>query len=73
MVGGMLPKISFLTRMDVFTSASTVLVFLTLVEATLTVMLTKRGRLDRAQTIDRISRWGFPLAYMPVFATAFLI
>jgi hypothetical protein len=73
MVGGMLPKISYLTRMDVFTSASTVLVFLTLVEATLTVMLTKRGRIDRARTIDRISRWAFPLAYMLVFATAFLI
>lgn len=52
---------------------STVLVFLTLVEATLTMMLTKRGRIDRARTIDRISRWAFPLAYMLVFATAFLI
>jgi len=73
MVGGMLPKISYLTRMDWFTSASTILVFLTLVEATLTVMLTKRGQPERAQTIDRISRWGFPVAYVLVFAWAFLI
>jgi len=73
MVGGMLPKISYLTRMDWFTSASTLLVFLTLVEATVTVMLTKRGRPERAQTIDRFSRWGFPLAYVFVFVWAFLI
>ena len=73
MIGGMLPKISYLTRMDWFTSASTVLVFLTLVEATYTVMLTKRGRPERAQTIDRISRWGFPLAFVLVFAWSFLI
>jgi len=73
MVSGMLPKISYLTRMDWFTSASTMLVFLTLVEATYTVMLTKHGRLERAQTIDRISRWGVPLAFVLVFAWAFLI
>jgi len=73
MVGGMLPKISYLTRMDLFTSASTLLVFLTVVEAVFTVMLTKRGRLDRAHTIDRISRWGFPLAYVLVFAKAFFL
>jgi len=73
MVSGMLPKISYLTRMDWFTSASTMLVFLTLVEATYTVMLTKRGRPERAQTIDRISRWGVPLAFVLVFAWAFLI
>ena len=73
MVGGMLPKISYLTRMDLFTSASTLLVFLTVVEAVFAVMLTKRGRLDRAHTIDRISRWGFPLAYVLVFAKAFFL
>jgi len=73
MVSGMLPKISYLTRMDWFTSASTALVFLTLVEATYTVMLTKRGQPERAQTIDRISRWGVPLAFVLVFVWAFLI
>ena len=73
MVSGMLPKISYLTRMDWFTSASTMLVFLTLVEATYTVMLTKSGRPERAQTINRISRWGVPLAFVLVFAWAFLI
>jgi len=73
MVGGMLPKISYLTRMDWFTSVSTILVFLTLVEATYTVMLTKHGRLERAQTIDRFSRWGVPLAFVLVFVWAFLI
>jgi hypothetical protein len=73
MVGGMLPRISYTTKMDVFTTASTILVFLTLVEATLTVMLTKRGQPGTAQAIDRVSRWAFPLAYVLVFAWAFVI
>jgi hypothetical protein len=73
MVGGMLPRISYLTRMDVFTTASTMLVFLTLIEATLTVMLTKRGQPELAKAIDRRSRWGFPLAYVIVFVGAFVI
>jgi len=73
MVGGMLPRISYLTRMDVFTTASTVLVFLTLIEATITVMLTKRERLETARAVDRFSRWGFPLAYVLAFAGAFVV
>ena len=31
MVGEMLPRVSYLTRIDVFTTASTILVFLTLI------------------------------------------
>jgi len=73
MVGGMLPRISYLTRIDVFTTASTILVFLTLIEATLTVMLTKRQQFEKARTIDRISRWGFPLCYVAVFVWSFLL
>lgn len=73
MVGGMLPRISYLTRMDLFTTASTVLVFLTLVEGTFVVMLTKREQVDRAQAVDRLSRWGFPLAYVAVFVWSFVM
>ena len=64
MVSGMLPRIPYLTRMDYFTSGSTILIFLTLVVATMTVMITKRGRLDRAQAMDRYSRVIFPLAFI---------
>jgi len=73
MVGGMLPRISYLTRIDVFTTASTILIFLTLIEATLTVMLTKSQQLEKARTIDRISRWVFPLSCLAVFIWSFLL
>jgi len=73
MVAGMLPRISYLTRMDLFTTASTVLVFVTLIEAVLTVMSTKHGHHQTAMAIDRFSRWGFPLAYVIAFVGAFLL
>lgn len=73
MVGGMLPRISYLTRLDLFTTISTVLVFMTLLEAVLTVTLAKRGRHDRSLSADRLSRGLFPLAYAIAFGWAFLI
>jgi len=73
MVAGMLPKISYLTRMDLFTTASTVLVFVTLLESVVTVLLTQRGQQERALAVDRVSRWGFPIAFVLAFAWAFLI
>jgi ABC-type multidrug transport system fused ATPase/permease subunit len=73
MVAGMLPRISYLTRMDVFTTASTVLVFLTLLEAVGTVTFAKRGHHQGAMAVDRVSRWGFPLAYALTFVWAFLV
>ena len=69
----MLPRIPYLTRMDVFTTASTVLVFVTLLEATVTVTVTKRGRHRQAMAVDRVSRWAFPLAYAVTFVWAFLV
>lgn len=73
MVGGMLPKISYLTRMDLFTTAATILVFLTLIEGTAVVMLAKRGRLETARRVDLLARWFFPLSFAAFFVWAFLI
>lgn len=70
MVSGMLPKVSYLTRMDQFISMSTLLVFLTLVEATLTVTLANRGKEGLARALDRTCRWSFPLAYVLALAWA---
>ena len=70
MIGGMLPKISYLTRMDRFISMSTLMVFLTLVEATLTVTLANRGKGDLARTLDRTCRWAFPLTYVIAYVWA---
>jgi len=69
MIGGMLPQISYLTRLDFFILGSTLLVFATLAEAVATVYLAKQGRKDLARRIDRWSRLAVPL----IFAGLFLI
>jgi len=71
MVGGMLPQISYLTRLDIFVLASTVLVFLTIVEATVTIVQAKQGNKERALAIDRLSRWVVPPAFVAVVLLAF--
>ena len=63
-----LPKISYLTRLDVFVMASTVLVFLNLFEVIITSRLAKAGLHDRALTIDRWSRVVFPSVFVAVIA-----
>lgn len=62
MVGQDLPKVSYLTRMDLFILGSTVIVFVSLFEAVLTGVLAKGGRLKAARTIDWISRIVFPVS-----------
>lgn len=61
-----LPKISYLTRLDPFVMASTVLVFLSLFEAIITSRLTKTGFHERALKIDRWSRLVFPSIFVAV-------
>jgi gamma-aminobutyric acid receptor subunit beta len=63
-IGGMLPRLGFLTSMDYFVLASTVLVFLSLIQAVTTSYLSNSDRLEQARALDRKSRWGFPLAYL---------
>ena len=71
MVANMIPKISYLTRLDMFILASTVLVFLTLVQSAWSVMTVRGGFKERALAGDRIVRWVFPLSYAIVFFWAF--
>jgi len=61
-----LPKISYLTRLDTFIMASTVLVFLSLFEVVLTSKMAKSGRHERALRFDRWSRILFPGAFVCV-------
>lgn len=62
-----LPKISYLTRLDTFIMASTVLVFLSLFEVVYTSRLAKTGRHQRALRLDLCSRLFFPGAFLAVF------
>ena len=63
-VGTLLPKVSYLTRMDWFILLSTLLVFASMVEVVITSALAKRNRLRLARSIDYIARGLFPLAFL---------
>jgi len=65
-VGAETPKLPYLTNLDAFILASTVLVLLTLVESVVTTTLVSRGQAALADRIDRFSRYAFPAAYLAV-------
>lgn len=72
MVGGLLPSISYLTRLDVFILCSTLLVFATLMGVVITSTLAKSDRLQSARRIDRIARVAFPAVFLLVLGIAFV-
>jgi hypothetical protein len=57
------PKLPYLTRLDAFILAATLLVFLSLIEVIIVTKLVKRDRLERARAIDRRCRWAVPLVF----------
>ena len=69
----LLPRISYLTRADRFTLSSSVLVFLALVEAVTTSALTRQGRADTGNRLDRFSRVAFPIGLAVVIVFSFLV
>jgi hypothetical protein len=69
-VGNELPKVGYLTRMDLFFLGSTLTVFATLVEAVLTGVLASRDKADLARRIDGVARVVFPtIAVVIVYLT----
>lgn len=62
-IGGMVPRLSFLTSLDYFVLASSILVFLSLLEAIYTANLSQTNQLKRARATDGRARWMFPLIY----------
>lgn len=70
-VGADLPKVSYVTRMDLFLLGATVLVFATLLEVIITSTLARRERLEEARRIDHVARVLFPLLFALVTARSF--
>lgn len=62
-----LPKVSYFTIMDELILGSTVLVFSSLIQATVTSALVIHGRTELALRIDRVCRWLFPLALVSLW------
>ena len=62
-LGASLPRLPYLTRLDYFILAATALVFAALVQVVITSNYAKRDELAKAQRIDRIARWVFPVVF----------
>jgi len=73
LLGGDLPQLAYLTRMDHFLVGSTLLVLLTVVQVAFTTALNDRDLGSRAKRINRLSRWVFPLAFVGLTLTVFWI
>ncbi|MFQ5960725.1 MAG: hypothetical protein ACE5MG_04965 [Candidatus Methylomirabilales bacterium] len=69
-LGIVLPRVSYLTRLDYFVLGSLVLVSLALVEAGTSGILAARGTHALAQRLDRWSRCIFPAAFFVLLAFA---
>jgi VIT1/CCC1 family predicted Fe2+/Mn2+ transporter len=70
-LGGLIPKVSYFTRMDSFITASTLLAFLALLVAILTGNLAKGEHGELAQRIDVVRRTLFPGSFAGVIAFSF--
>ncbi len=63
-----LPRLSYLTSLDYFILASTILVFLSLVQNLTTSALTRHGKTTQSYKLDLCCRAGFPLVFLVIIA-----
>lgn len=63
-----MPRMSYLTFLDSVLITSFVMMALTVPQSLLIHSLVRKGRQRLARTIDRTSRWAFPLAYLLMLA-----
>ncbi len=63
-LGNLLPKVAYMTRLDYFILASTILVFIALIEVLITTALTKANRVSVARKWDLWCRWLFPAVFL---------
>jgi cadmium resistance protein CadD (predicted permease) len=71
-VGADLPKVSYLTRLDFFILAATILVFASLLEVIVTSALAKQEKIVMARKLDNWSRWLFPAIFTTVALKTFV-
>ena len=71
LLGGVLPQLSYLTRMDYFLIGATLLVLLTVIQVVFTTHANDRDHGRRAQRLNAYSRWFFPAAFAGLAAVSF--
>lgn len=64
MLGDLLPRLPYMTRMDYFTLAGTTLVFLAFVEVIMTTILFYKKKVQLGKKLDLCSRVIFPAVYI---------
>jgi hypothetical protein len=62
----LVPRVSYMTRMDKFILLATILVFLTLIQANLTGRLYAKNKITVAENIDKLCRIFFPVIFILV-------
>jgi hypothetical protein len=72
MLGNLIPRLPYMTRMDYFTLGSTVLVFFMLIEVVTTSFLARHGMEKTARRMDRLGRVTFPVVFVAWSAWSFL-
>ena len=72
LLGNLVPRIAYLTRLDYFTLGTTLIVFLGLVVSVLTINLTSRERRDLALRIDGWCRFVFPVLFALIVYLSFM-
>lgn len=69
----LVPKVSYLTRMDDFILGSTLLIFATLIQVLVTSTMANKGQVETALKIDKWSRFLFAGAFMALLLKSFVI
>ncbi len=63
-VGTQLPKVEYMTRLDLFILGSSILVFASLIQVVVTSSFAKSDRLLQARKVDLWCRWLFPAVFV---------
>jgi len=71
LLGSLLPRLSYLTRMDYFLIGSTLLVLLAVVQVVVTTAAEDKDHSRKAQRINRHSRWFFPAMFVGLMGLSF--
>jgi neurotransmitter-gated ion-channel len=73
LLGGLLPKISYLTHMDYFLFGSMFLVFAVLVETSIVARLMGVKKEGPAKELDYWSRWAFVVLFILILVASFFV
>lgn len=72
-IGTNLPNVAYLTRMDIFILAATLLVFTSLIVVIITTVLDRRFCSQSASFMNNHCRWVFPVLFMLVVILPFIL